>query len=95
MNGQMKIVKSENKPEPIFANGIGIRLSIFEGRLEFIRETPGADDNEIIQETVADIRVSPQLAKTISLFLQDHISKYEKQFGDLAALTIPQGDADV
>ncbi len=87
----MSLVKNDKVVLPIYANGVTINFSIFEGRMEFVVDTPNYIKNEMLQETVADIRMSPALAKALALYLLDNVQNYEKQFGTLPHVNIIQG----
>ena len=94
MDEQMKVNKIDSNPNVVYANGITINFSIFEARLEFLKDTPNVVKKEITQETVADIRMSPQLAKTVATFLLQNVANYEKQFGTLPLLSFNTGDVN-
>lgn len=94
MDEQMKVIKMDNNMNVVYANGITINLSIFEARLEFLKDTPNVVKKEVTQETVADIRMSPQLAKTVATYLLQNVVNYEKQFGTLPLLPFNSGDVN-
>lgn len=86
MEKQLKITKSDVKPESVYANGVSVNFSMFEARIEFVKDTPNPANGEIIQETVADIRVSPQLAKALAAFLDKNVEMYESDFEKLPVI---------
>ena len=94
MDEQMKVIKSDSRSDAVYANGVNINFSIFEARLEFLRDTPDAIAKQIYQETMADIRMSPQLAKATALFLLQQVNSYEKQFGEISLPNDQQGDVN-
>lgn len=77
------------KEKVIYANSFSTSGSIVESRLEFIVETPN-ESGVMEKEVVADIRVSPQLAKMITEILSKSLDAYEKQMGSLPVAKIAQ-----
>ncbi len=73
----------ENTKEKImYANAFGVSNSVFETRLEFSIETPD-ENGEKSKEVIADIRVSPQLAKMMRDILTQSLDAYESQIGSI------------
>jgi hypothetical protein len=68
-----------NNVEPLSSNAIEMNFSIYEVSMNFLRDT--AANGSITRESMADIRISPQLAKMITFLMQENIGKYEKEFG--------------
>lgn len=65
-----------------YVNRISVSHSVYEMRIEFGVETP-KDNNEIEIKKVADIRMSPQLAKVMRNILSQSIDEYEQAMGKL------------
>lgn len=63
-----------NKPDAVYANYVAVSSSIYETRMEFFLESPECDDRF---KEVADIRMSPQLAKKLRDILDQSIELYE------------------
>ncbi|MBP5385671.1 MAG: DUF3467 domain-containing protein [Lachnospiraceae bacterium] len=72
---------------PIYANGFRVAVSQMETQLMFRVDTPQFDEKDqmtgIERKDVADIRISPILAKTLRDILVQHVDAYEKQFGEI------------
>lgn len=91
MENDIKLIRSDSMPESIYANGISVSGSVFESRIQFLKDTIDDIKNEVTQEVVADIRLSPQLAKTLAMIIANNMQEYEKQFGILPVITPIQG----
>lgn len=80
---------------PIYVNGFRIAISQIETQIMFRVDSPVYDENQqfvgVSQSNVADIRISPILAKTLSKMLDQNVKEYEKQFGEI---TIDIGDQE-
>ena len=75
----------------IYANGFRMAVNASEVQLLLREETPIIDEekNEItgVEKTnVADIRISPILAKNLCNKLQAQIDEYEKNYGTIVSL---------
>lgn len=70
------------KPKALYSNMVGVSQSVFEIRLEFALETP-SDLGESSVETLADIRLSPQIAKALRDIMDQAIDVYEGAFGTI------------
>ena len=72
---------------PIYANGFRVAVSQIETQLMFRVDTPRFDEKDqmvaIERKDVADIRISPILAKTLRDILAQHVEAYEKQYGEI------------
>ncbi len=71
----------------IYANGFQLSISTFEALLIFKVDSPVFDENhniiDTVRENVADIRISPALAKVITGILAENIRQYEEQYGEI------------
>lgn len=72
-----------NKPEAVYANFVGVSSSAYEVRVEFGIETPDQEDR---LKQIADIRMSPQLAKQFRDILNQAVTSYETNFGELPTI---------
>lgn len=86
----------ENRIERMYTNSVGVNLNAVDITLNFSdQRNLGADE----AGTVAQVVMSPQLAKSLTLVLQQNIVDYEKIFGlinlepDKAALANVQARA--
>lgn len=73
---------------PLYANGFRIAVSAMEAQLTFRIDTPVFDpaNNQLARvdsTELADIRMSPVLAKQLSILLAQNVEAYEKQFGTI------------
>lgn len=74
-----------------YANKITVSNSLYETRIEFEIESP-KDNNEIELEKVADIRMSPQLAKKLRDILAQSVDGYEQAMGTIPDdMTVEKG----
>jgi flagellar protein FlaG len=87
-------VQMDNAPEyrENYANSVQIRASLWDFFLIFGQVTQTAPDAVSIRN-FQGIYVSPQQAKALLSFLQQHISQYESAFGEIRLE--PQGPAGV
>lgn len=65
-----------------YANKITVSTSLYETRMEFGIESPNDNDDNDIKK-IADIRISPQLAKKLRDILSQSIDSYEKSAGKI------------
>lgn len=88
MEAQQKMILSEKHPEPVYANGVMIGISLYDTNIKFLRDAFVTDitTGVAMQEVVSEIRVSPQLAKVMAKNLADSVNNYEKQFGPIPDL---------
>lgn len=95
MNEQVEAIRIGERPEPAYVNGVSINSSIYEFDINFLRESYDDTDKKVLRETVADIRMSPQLAKDLVSFLLSQIKIYEDQYGKVNSSTSKHGDGNV
>lgn len=69
--------------KPKYVNSVSLSHSPFEIRMELFLETPNDESNEIQKKSVADIRISPQFAKQMSLLLTQIVASYEENYGEI------------
>lgn len=73
-----------NKPDAIYANFVAVSHSAYEMRIEFLVESPEQDQR---LKEVADLRLSPQMAKQLCEILKKSIANYEEKIGVIPAPT--------
>ena len=78
-----------NKPDAIYANFVAISNSEYEMRIEFLVESPEQDNS---LKEVADVRISPQLAKKMCEILKESIARYEEKIGAIPAMNDESGE---
>ncbi len=72
----------DSKKQVEYVNGFSVKFSYYEAVIEFFVE--GLDENNNPEkESVASVRMSPQLVKSLIDILGGNMSKYEEQFGKI------------
>lgn len=71
----------KEKVEIIYANAFVVTNNLFETNLQFFIETTDAEKHTYIKEQIADIRLSPQLAKVLKSVMNETITEYESKIG--------------
>lgn len=66
-----------------YVNSVSLNYSTYEIRMELFVETPNDDSNSVSRKEVADIRLSPQLAKELVHLLSSTVDSYEKTVGEI------------
>lgn len=78
-----------NKPDAIYANFVAVSNSVYEMRIEFLVESPEQDQR---LKEVADLRLSPQMAKQLCEILKKSIANYEEKIGVIPAMNDESGE---
>ncbi|MBN2413562.1 DUF3467 domain-containing protein [candidate division KSB1 bacterium] len=85
---QINIQLGEKEAEGIYSNLALISHSPAEFVFDFTRIVPGVPKTRVY----ARIIMTPQHAKSLLNALNDNISKYEKQFGEIKVISQPDGN---
>ena len=72
----------------IYANGFRTTMGMLEMQIVFKVDSPIIDESTgemmgVTTEQVADLRISPTIAKQLCLALQHQVAEYEKSFGQI------------
>jgi hypothetical protein len=82
-NVQFKIINSDASPEPIYTNGLSIKMGLYDTTIQFLRDVTELNSTEIQQVIVSEIKMSPQLAKVLAKYLEENVKQYEDKFGKI------------
>jgi hypothetical protein len=82
---QINIELGEKEAEGIYSNLALISHSPAEFILDFTRMLPGVPKTKVYARVI----MTPQHAKSLLKALEDNVSKYEKQFGEIKILSDP------
>ena|ERR1043166_922016 len=71
----------------LYANDVEVLTTVWDVRLLLgeITSTPSAQTKALKVNQIAELRLSPQIAKRLVAIISDQLEEYEKEFG-----TIPQ-----
>lgn len=72
----------ENKTNAQYVNSVSVSHSSYEIRTEYYVESP-QENEETLREKVADLRLSPQLAKVFLGILEQALISYEENIGKI------------
>jgi hypothetical protein len=77
--------RTETSPSfaSLYANDVQVQTSPWDLRLIFgeIANIPTKDDQAVTIKQVGEVRLSPQLAKKLTIILIEQLQGYEKRFG--------------